>query len=161
MIDKQASCEDEHEPALLPVAEARRRLMQDLTPVPELEQIPLKQAARRILASDLSSPMNVPAQANSAMDGYAISRVSIPSSGTATMPVVGTAWAGKPYSDSVEPGQAVRIFTGAILPTGTDTVVIQEHVEAVDDSITIDHLVEPLRNVRSIGEDVRSLCIAD
>jgi len=156
MIDKQPSCEDEREPALLPVAQARRRLMQDLRPVPEFEQIPLKQAARRILASELTSPINVPAQANSAMDGYALNKASIPASGTATMPVVGTAWAGKPYSDSVKPGQAVRIFTGAILPAGTDTVVIQEHVEVNDGLLTIDHLVEPLRNVRSIGEDVKS-----
>lgn len=155
MIDKQPSCDDEQEPELLPVEEARRRLMDVLRPVTGTERVALKRSAGRVLAVPVSSPLDVPAQANSAMDGFALSALSIPASGTASLAVPGTAWAGKPFAGEVKTGQAVRIFTGAILPVGTDTVVIQEHVEAGEGVVTIDETVVPGRNVRAAGEDVQ------
>ena len=88
------------------------------------------------------------------MDGYAINANDIPDEGELTLTLVGTAWAGKPYVDEVTSGSAVRIFTGAIMPAGADTVVIQEHVTATDKQVTIAHDVQAGRNVRAAGEDL-------
>lgn len=159
MIDRQASCEDDREPALLPVAEARRRLFESLTAVEDSLELPLADALFRVLARDVISPVDVPPQANSAMDGYALNRSSIPAAGEATLQVLGTAWAGQPFTGEVGRGQAVRIFTGGIMPAGCDTVVIQEHVRASPSSgesatIDIDSGVVAGKNVRQAGEDV-------
>lgn len=160
MIEKQASCEDDREPALLPVAEARKRLFASLQPVGESVELPVSEALYRVLAADIVSPVNVPPQANSAMDGYALNRASIPASGEASLQVIGTAWAGQPFSGQLGAGQAVRIFTGGIMPNGADTVVIQEHVRRSAASsgelgtIDIDSEVVPGKNVRQAGEDV-------
>ena len=155
MIDKQPSCDDVLEPALLPVEEARRRLFASLQPISESLELPILAALNRVLAQDVVSPLNVPPQANSAMDGYAITGASIPASGETELHVVGTAWAGKPFVGRVESGQAVRIFTGAIMPEGSDTVVIQEHVRAEQEGcIDIDSEVIAGKNVRQAGEDV-------
>ncbi|MGQ7845006.1 molybdopterin molybdotransferase MoeA [Granulosicoccus sp. 3-233] len=160
MIEKQASCEDDGEPLLLPVAEARQRLLTSLQPVCEAVELPLSEALYRVLAADIVSPVDVPPQANSAMDGYALQRTSIPASGERSLQVVGTAWAGQPFTGQVGEGQAVRIFTGGIMPVGCDTVVIQEHVRcrtAPTDGpglIDIDSEVIAGKNVRQAGEDV-------
>lgn len=160
MIEKQPSCDDVLEPALLPVEEARRRLFASLQAVEESLELPITQVLNRVLAEDVRSTVNVPPQANSAMDGYAISSASIPGNGECALSVMGTAWAGKPYDGSVAKGQAVRIFTGGIMPAGCDTVVIQEHVRAEQlhgaeaRSIEIDSDVVAGKNVRQAGEDV-------
>ena len=160
MIDKQPSCDDVLEPALLPVDEARRRLFASLQPISESLEVPILEALNRVLAQNVVSPLDVPPQANSAMDGYALVAASIPASGEAALRVVGTAWAGKPFAGRVETGQTVRIFTGAIMPEGSDTVVIQEHVRAEQDAssgegtIDIDSEVIAGKNVRQAGEDV-------
>lgn len=154
MIEKQPSCDDVAEPSLLPVEEARRRLFSSLQPVTETEWVALDDALHRVLSVEIVSPVEVPAQVNSAMDGYAIHRSSIPASGEAQLSVKGTAWAGKPYEGRVERGEAVRIFTGGIMPDGCDTVVIQEHVRADEHAIHIDADVQAGKNVRLAGEDV-------
>ncbi|NND90964.1 MAG: molybdopterin molybdenumtransferase MoeA [Granulosicoccus sp.] len=160
MIERQSSCDDALEPSLLPVEEARRRLFSSLQVVDELQNVYINKALGRVLAADVISPLDVPAQANSAMDGYAISRSSIPNSGEASLAVIGTAWAGQPFSGHVGEGEAVRIFTGGIMPEGTDTVVIQEHVRLAPgdssgtESIDVDCHVVPGKNVRQAGEDV-------
>lgn len=153
-IEKLPSCEDPFD-SLLPVEEARARLSAALSVVSETQELNLIDAIGRVLCVDIESPVNVPAHANSAMDGYAISAASIPDDGVAELGIVGTAWAGKVFTGNVEAGQAVRIFTGAIMPKGADTVVIQEHVTATDKHVTIDNQVEPGRNVRLAGEDVQ------
>lgn len=160
MIDKLPSCEDPGDPDLLPVDIASQRIRQML-PVPDAsraESLSLDDALGRILAADIHSPIDVPSYTNSAMDGYAIAATDIPSTqqNVATLQVVGTAWAGRPYNGDIARGQAVRIMTGAMMPAGLDTVVIQEHV-ATDESnntVTIDADVQPGRNVRLSGEDV-------
>ena len=160
MIEKQASCEDDQEPALLPVAEARRRLFASLKPIEDSIELPVSEALYRVLAADIVSPVDVPPQANSAMDGYALNRASIPEQGEASLQVVGTAWAGQPFTGELAEGQAVRIFTGGIMPAGCDTVVIQEHVRRTEevsgelDTLDIDSDVVAGKNVRQAGEDV-------
>jgi len=153
-IEKQASCADPGDPDLLPVDEARRRLDAQLRPVTDTEHLPLRSSLDRVLARDVVSPIAVPAHTNSAMDGYAINASSIPGSGEATLKLLGTAWAGQPFTGNVQTGEATRIFTGGILPSGTDTVVIQEHVARDGDTVRIDSAVEAGRNVRAAGEDV-------
>ena len=154
MIEKSPSCDDVVEPELLPVQTARERLFEALERPGIAESITLDDALGRVLAADVVSPMNVPAQTNSAMDGYAIANESIPVRGEARLQLKGTAWAGQPFEGTVVRGEAVRIFTGAIMPAGTDTVVIQEHVREADDHVDIDSDVVAGKNVRHAGEDV-------
>lgn len=154
MIDKQPSCEDVLEPELLPVSEARRRLFRALEPSSEYEWVGTRHVLGRVLADDIISPMDVPAQTNSAMDGYAIHSSSIPVSGESRLDLLGTAWAGQPYKGRLDTGEAVRIFTGAILPEGADTVVIQEKVQVEQNSLAIDADVVPGKNIRQAGEDL-------
>jgi len=153
MIEKLPSCDDPFD-QLLPVADARKLLYGALSPIDESETIALEAGLGRVLADDVVSPINVPSLANSAMDGYAINATDIPESGEVTLKIVGTAWAGRPFSNSVAKGSAVRIFTGAIVPSGTDTVVIQEHVNATEAEVTFGHDIQAGRNVRLAGEDV-------
>ncbi len=154
MIEKQPSCDDAVEPELMPVHEARQRLFDALAPTTRMETVDLSNAFGRVLAADVVSTMNVPGQDNSAMDGYAINASSIPVSGEVMLALVGTAWAGKPFERTVESAQAVRIFTGAIMPEGADTVVIQEHVRDEGAHIVIDTDVVAGKNVRKAGEDI-------
>gem|GEM_PF-567991 len=141
-IDKLASCEDPFD-HLLPVDEARQRLLDTLQPVAfeKMQQVPLADASGRVLAQAITAPFDVPPEANSAMDGYAIVADDIPTEGETRLRIVGTAWAGRPYGAAVARGEAVRIFTGAVMPAGADTVVIQEHVRADEQSVHIDSKV--------------------
>ncbi len=154
-IDKLPSCEDPFD-HLLPVDEARQRLLDTLQPVvtAAVESVPLTEACGRVLAIAVTAPFDVPPEANSAMDGYAISAGDIPDEGLARLRIAGTAWAGRPHVSQFVRGEAVRIFTGAVMPAGLDTVVIQEHVRADEHSVQIDNEVVPGRNVRAAGEDV-------
>jgi len=156
MIEKQPSCDDVQEPQLLPVADAQRLLFDAIVPTTGTEQISLASALNRVLAQSVVSPMNVPAAANSAMDGYALHSDSIPTQGEATLSIAGSAWAGRPYIGRISLGECVRIFTGGMMPDGCDTVVIQEHVRVVDQTIDIDNEVQACKNVRQAGEDVHA-----
>ena len=154
-IIKEPSCNDPSDPQLLPVEEARRRMQSQLRAITATEAVLIEDALGRVLSSDVAATFNVPTHTNSAMDGYALCASSIPAKGSSKLDVIGTAWAGKAFAGSVITGQAVRIFTGAILPEGADTVVIQEHVEAVGSTVNIDSEVEAGRNIRQAGEDVQ------
>ena len=133
-IDKQPSCDDVIEPELLPVEIALQRIAQQVQPLSadetsNSEQLGLRESLDRVVAKDILSPINVPAYTNSAMDGYAVNGADIPEPEDSTekqLSVLGTAWAGRPLDVMVNPGQAVRIMTGGMMPPGTDTVVIQE-----------------------------------
>jgi molybdopterin molybdotransferase len=138
----------------LPIDEALRRIEAALQPVCGLEKLSIRDALGRILAEDINSTINVPHHTNSAMDGYALAARDIPSSGTRGLAVIGTAWAGRPFAHEVKPGECVRIMTGAKMPAGTDTVVMQERVRAAGDVLPIDTAIEPGANVRQAGEDL-------
>ncbi len=154
-IEKQASCADEQEPTLLPVDQALERIEELLSPVNDYEMLPIRECLGRVLASDIPSPIDVPSHTNSAMDGYAVNGSDIPQSGERELKIIGVAWAGRPFDSAVNPGQAVRIMTGAAMPEGTDTVVIQEHVQVEEDRLTIDGETHVGKNVRHAGEDVK------
>jgi molybdopterin molybdotransferase len=139
--------------ALLPVADALEKILAGVTPLPA-ENTPLKDALGRVLAIDLVAKRTQPPGAMSAMDGYAVRSMD-----TAVAPVVlkviGEVAAGKPYPGEVFAGQAARIFTGGLMPKGTDTVVIQERTEREGDSVRIAASAETGRHVRRAGIDFR------
>ena len=113
--------------ALITVAEAHARLMRLFAPL-GTEEVPLAEAAGRVLARDVVAARAQPPFAASAMDGYAV-RAADADAG-ARLRVIGTSAAGARFAGSVGPGEAVRIFTGAPVPDGADAIVIQEDVDA-------------------------------
>lgn len=124
-------------------------------PAPEKsEWLPLAQAANRICAEAIISPINVPAFDNSAMDGYAVRLADL--TAPMTLPVVGKSFAGQPFNASLPPQSAVRIMTGAALPQGADAVIMQEDVTLnPDGTITLSALPKLGQHIRYIGEDIK------
>ena len=122
-VAPKRSCKDDHDSNSLAVDEALSRITAAVRPVSESEVVPILSALGRVLAEDVRSNINVPYSTNSAMDGYAVNAIDLPSAGTRELNVIGTAWAGKPFKHQVANGQCVRIMTGAAMPQGTDTVI--------------------------------------
>ena len=144
----------EGDPDLLPPGEAMRRIRAHVRPVDATETVPVIDALARIAARDVISPMNVPGHRNSAMDGYACAGDALPDAAPRWYAVAGTAYAGKPFASPVGPSQAVRIMTGAVMPEGADTVVMQEHVEVDGDRVLIPPGARTGQHVRQAGEDI-------
>lgn len=147
------SCADGAEPGLLSADAARLAILQACRPVSGAETVPLLDALGRVLAGDAIAPFPVPGHTNAAVDGYAL-RADGWQGDALELPVIGAALAGRPFAGTVQPGQAVRITTGAILPAGADTVVMQEHVRALDRAIRLPAPPRPGDNVRLAGEDL-------
>jgi len=153
MSAKQPSC-DEFDPDNLRVEQALERIHDSITPLTETLELPLMQAHNHVLAQDIRSPLNVPPYKNSAMDGYALRAADLPADGDVTLDLIGTAFAGNPFDGEVHRGQCVRIMTGAKLPDGADTVIMQEHAAADGKQITFAAGHTPGQNVRHAGEDI-------
>jgi molybdopterin molybdotransferase len=145
-----------HDQRVLELQEARNRILAAIRPVRERQSVALMTGLGRVLAVDVHSGVDVPSHRNSAMDGYSLAGGELPSEGSRSFAVAGTSWAGRPFEGSVGPGQCVRIMTGATLPEGTDTVVMQEHVTVEDGQAIIGAGHKPGQNVREAGEDIRS-----
>ena len=150
---KLASCDD-HDPNSLNVDQARERILAAVTTVSGIERLALRSALNRVLAQDVFSTIDVPAYTNSAMDGYAVQAGDLPQDGAVTLKVIGTALAGAPLHQTISSGQCVRIMTGAKMPDGADTVIMQEHVERDGDTIALTAGHKPGQNVRDAGEDL-------
>jgi len=146
------SCMDDYDPNAMHVAKAREYIQQFLNPVSETETLALRDSLGRVLAADITSPANVPNYDNSAMDGYALKASDL---ATPRLKVVGTAFAGKAFDGTVSNGQCVRIMTGAAMPAGTDTVVVQEKTLTDGEFINISEAPKPQANVRYAGEDLK------
>lgn len=149
---------------LLPVAEARQRLLAALQPVPETEAVPLEQAYGRVLAQAARTLYPLPPFTNSAMDGFAVRAADVAQAAPerpVVLQVIGDAPAGHPFTGLVQPGQAVRITTGAPLPPGADAVVPVEDTDAPDrtpglplpERVTVYRAVAPGDFVRPAGQD--------
>ena len=136
--------------SLLPVEVARARILASLTPT-AAETITLPEAAGRVLARPVLARLTQPPADVSAMDGYAL-RAADGVLG-ARLAVIGAAPAGHPFTGSVGPGQAVRIFTGGFLPEGADAILLQEDAEAADGAVLVKEGVTPGRWVRKRGLD--------
>lgn len=137
--------------ALMPVAEALQRVLADAKPLPA-ERAPLNEALGRVLSEDVMALRTQPPAAVSAMDGYAV-RASDVEQAPSTLKVIGEVAAGHPFGGQIGPGEAVRIFTGGVLPQGADTVIIQELTALAGNSVTIQKSTAKGRNVRSQGID--------
>ena len=138
---------------LTPVDQALETLLAAVSPTGGERILPTAQANGRVLARALVSPIDVPPQANSAMDGYAVRSVDVVDA-PVRLPVTQRIAAGTVGSE-LAAGEAARIFTGAPLPPGADAVVMQENSEAHEDAITVLQAVAAGENVRPAGEDLR------
>ncbi|MBS0368645.1 MAG: molybdopterin molybdotransferase MoeA [Proteobacteria bacterium] len=155
-LNQQFTCHDAYDPNALPVAVGRQLILDTVAPIEGVEHLPLREALGRVLAEAVISPIDVPAHDNSAMDGYGLRGADLRSTGETTLQVVGSAYAGRPFPRALGPGEAVRIMTGAPLPDGVDTVVMQEVVSCLDDQLTIPTGQRTGQNVRKAGEDLRA-----
>lgn len=153
-----ASCVDGYDPDALPVRDAQRIIGEFVQPVRAVEHVALRSALGRVLARDIVSPINVPAHDNSAMDGYALRGDDLPGGGTASLKVIGVAYAGKPSGLVPAPGECVRIMTGGVMPEGCDSVLPQEFVEQESEAaITMRAgAIKPGDNRRFAGEDLKA-----
>jgi len=137
--------------ALMPVAEALTRVLAEAEPLPA-EPAPLTEACGRVLAADVTALRTQPPADVSAMDGYAVRAADV-----AKVPVdlklVGEVAAGHPFEGTVGVGEAARIFTGGVLPPGSDTIVIQENAERVGDTVVIAASSGKGKHVRAKGLD--------
>lgn len=136
---------------MISVAEARARILAAV-PLMPIEEIPLDAAHGRALAGDVVAERAQPPFNSSAMDGYAVRAADL-SALPARLKLVGTIAAGQGYDGTVEAGQAVRLFTGAPVPAGADTVVIQENTEAEGATVVVHQAAESGRNIRPLGHD--------
>jgi len=139
--------------ALLPVADAIARVLDGVGPLP-VERVPLADAEGRVLAEDLSAQRTQPPANVSAMDGYAVSGTEVAQAPVAFR-VIGEIAAGRPFGRPVGRSEAVRIFTGGVLPEGTDTVVIQEHTTREGERVLVNKATATGKNVRVAGLDFR------
>lgn len=138
----------------LRVDEARQAILETLTPVIGKEAVAVRAALGRVLAADVIAPFNVPAHDNSAMDGYAVRAEDLAAAGETRLTIVGTAFAGHAFSGQVGAGQAVRIMTGAVIPHGADSVVVQEDVRTEGDAVIVPPGQKRGQNLRRAGEDL-------
>jgi molybdopterin molybdotransferase len=135
---------------LLSVADALAAVLAQAAPLTS-EDVPLEAAAGRILTTDLAALRTQPPADVSAMDGYAVRGDDV--AAPTVLRVIGEVAAGRPFSAKVGPGEAARIFTGAVMPDGADTVVIQEVTSREGDRVTIKRAEPRGRNVRRKGFD--------
>jgi molybdopterin molybdotransferase len=147
--------DSDYDPNSMPVAKAREYIRAFLTPITTVERLSIRAALGRVLAEDVRSTMNVPANDNSAMDGYAVRFADLAPNADATLKVVGSSFAGRPFEGSVTGGQAVRIMTGGVIPTGCDTVIMQERVKTADGNVLVPGGQQQGQNVRHAGDDIR------
>ncbi|MGA1461851.1 MAG: gephyrin-like molybdotransferase Glp [Steroidobacteraceae bacterium] len=139
---------------LLRLEDARQRIIATVGRPEDAETLPLGRADGRVLARQLTADVEVPPFDNSAMDGYALHGSVLPATGEASLRQVGTAWAGRPFQGHVGPGECVRIMTGAPMPTGTDTVIMQEQVRVEGEQVTIRAGHRPGEHRRLAGESL-------
>ena len=142
--------------ALLPLDEALGRIFSRVDPLTDTEPVPLGEAYGRVLAADLVSPRDVPPRDNSAVDGYAVFHNDLAMDADTRLPVGGRAAAGHPLGRPARRGEAIRIFTGATMPEGPDTVFMEEDCRLEDGEVVLPPGLKTGSNRRRAGEDVKS-----
>jgi len=155
-INVQSSCDDEEQTGTLTVEDALRHMLDAVSERSTTERVHLTQAVDRVLAKPLVSPINVPSHRNSAVDGYALNSSTLPTNlNITTLNVVGKIVAGHPYQSVLKQDEAIQIMTGAQMPEGADTVIMQEHVEIEQNLVRFDSRHSVGQNVRQAGEDIK------
>jgi molybdopterin molybdotransferase len=152
-IAQTVSCLDGYDPDALRVDKAREAVRACLSPVRETETVKVREALGRVLAQEIVPAIDVPSHDNSAMDGYAVRFSDLQENHP--LREIGTALAGKPFPGKLGPGECVRVMTGAVIPAGADTVVIQEVVKRNADRISVPPGQKKAQNVRYAGEDLK------
>lgn len=142
------------DPKAVPVDRAREAIARFVEPVGGTERVALRASLGRVLADDVVSPIDVPAHDNSAMDGWAVRAGDLAADRETSLAAVGTAYAGDAHVGIVGPGEAVRVMTGAVMPQGADTVVIQEVVRVDGGRIVVPPGQQPGQHRRARGEDL-------
>jgi molybdopterin molybdotransferase len=140
---------------MMSVDEAVAIIAARVTAVQDIETVALGEADGRVLAADISAPLPLPPFTNSAVDGYAVRSGDLPQGKEQALPVMGRIQAGASASEAIKPGHAMRIFTGAPMPEGADTVFMQEDVR-LDEAghVVLPAGLRPGANVRPAGEDI-------
>jgi molybdopterin molybdotransferase len=145
---------------LMPVEEAVRLMSEQVPPIAETETVPLGQAQGRVIADDVVAAISVPSFDNSAVDGYAVRHADIAASGETVLRIVDRVTAGARPQQPLGPGEAARIFTGAPMPRGADTVYMQEDCRTEGESLIVPAGLKRNANYRFTGEDIRAGDIA-
>ncbi|HJU17446.1 MAG TPA: gephyrin-like molybdotransferase Glp [Stellaceae bacterium] len=145
---------------LLEIGAALARIDERIDRVVEEECVPLAAAAGRVLARDLVASMDLPPHANSAVDGYAFAHADLDPADETILPVGGRAAAGHPLGRRLKAGEAIRIFTGAPMPEGTDTVMMQEDCQVAGTHVRLKPGIKKGANRRHAGEDVAAGAVA-
>ena len=153
---RELSCADDYDPNSMPVDKARDFINKVLTPITTHERLNIRAALDRVLAEDIVSPLDVPGHDNSAMDGWAYRHADLTDGKVCVMRRIGTSYAGKPYLGSVGERECIRIFTGAVMPEGCDTVAMQERVTEDDAGVHIPADLKAGQNRRFRGEDLKT-----
>jgi len=148
------SCMDDYDPNALKVEKAREAIRAFLSPVANNEKVAVRAALGRVLGEDIISTLDVPAHDNSAMDGYALRHADLKATGETELRLAGSAFAGRHFAGKMGKRECVRIMTGAVMPRGADTVVIQEIVQVEGDKIRIPAGQKKGQNRRLAGEDL-------
>ncbi len=151
MIDR---CALEVQP-LLTLNEALAQILAAIQPLQEFETVPLNNALGRVLADKVRARVDLPPYRNAAMDGYAFASRDIAVARVFALHCVGTAKAGRPFLGQLNPGECVRIFTGAAVPEQADSVIMQEEVQVQGKIIHFPAHIKAQQNVRYQGEDIR------
>ncbi|EGR0592137.1 bifunctional molybdopterin-guanine dinucleotide biosynthesis adaptor protein MobB/molybdopterin molybdotransferase MoeA [Vibrio cholerae] len=147
-----AACCDTLSPAFLSVEQGREKILSLISPLAETESVAIQECYQRVLAREVFSPNNVPAYRNSAMDGYALRSDDLERD---SYRVVAEVLAGSHYPKTVEPGEAVKIMTGAPMPLGADTVVMREQATQNGELVSFAGAkIKAGQNVRQAGEDL-------
>ena len=155
MTNKTSFRVDPVDDQALSVDDARARILDRIEPVSGYEKLAIRSALGRILDETIVSPVDVPSHRNSAMDGFAIRGSDIPPEGEeAVLRCVGAALAGHPFDGEVGNGECIQIMTGAPVPDGLDTVIMQEQAHYDGERIRISSKHRPGQNVREAGEDL-------
>ncbi len=144
------NCMEDYDPNAMSVTQAKSYIQQYLQKVSDQEILPIHATLGRVLAQHVISPCNVPNHDNSAMDGFAFQHAD----GVQVLQIIGTAFAGKPFHGSIASGQCVRIMTGGVIPTGADTVIMQERAEVKGEYLIMTETPKKGANVRLAGEDL-------
>lgn len=134
--------------------QAQARILEAIPVLDATERVGLRQSLGRILAQAVTAGIEVPPHRNSAMDGYAVRHTDL--AGGQRLRVIGSSFAGRPFTGEVQPGECVRIMTGATVPAGADSIVMQENVQRNDDTISVNGPVSLGEHVRHPGEDMQT-----
>lgn len=140
---------------MLSVETAQERIAAAIQSVSGTEKVALKHALGRVMAEYVRSPLDIPHDRNAAVDGYAFSSYDIDATQAFRLRVAGISWAGKPFQGQMTAGECIRIFTGAVVPSEADSVVMQEFVTVDGDHAVFPSAVPMRRFVREIGEDIK------